>query len=338
MKQFGVLLAVATAALATVAGPASAAETTLIFATTTVPRAHFNVQILTPWAERINKAGKGVLHIDKRDGPTIANHTNYYSRAVAGVFQIGWGLQAYVGGKFPLTNVVTLPFEVEKSELGSTAFWGLYASGLLNGEYDEIRPIMLVAFPQVGVQLAKKPDHPIETLDGLKLAVGIKVLADVTKRLGGTPLSLPITQYYEALQRGTVDGTLSQWTQFQPYKLGEVTVYHIDTTLGGGAAMVFITNKAYAALPDTAKKLIDANAGEAESRKFGAFWDRINDEWRQKVKAMPGHTVVELSAAQKAKWRGLVAPVVQHWARSTPNGDKVLSRYNSIMAELEKGK
>src|SRR5690348_17277639 len=81
---------------------AKAQETTLLFATSNAPQAHLVVRVLHPWAERINAQGKGVVRIDVRDGPTIANHLNYYQRVLDDVIQIGWGLPAYVAGKFPL--------------------------------------------------------------------------------------------------------------------------------------------------------------------------------------------------------------------------------------------
>jgi TRAP-type transport system periplasmic protein len=74
------------------ATPAVAQETTLVFATTNAPNAHLNARVMHPWAERINQQGKGVVRIDVRDGPTMANHLNYYQRVMDDVVQIAWGL------------------------------------------------------------------------------------------------------------------------------------------------------------------------------------------------------------------------------------------------------
>jgi TRAP-type C4-dicarboxylate transport system substrate-binding protein len=37
--------------------------------------------------------------------------------------------------------------------------------------------------------------------------------------------------------------------------------------------MIFMAKKKWDALPVAARKILAANAGEAESRHFGAFWD-----------------------------------------------------------------
>ncbi len=330
------LLGLATAALLGSA-PVSAQEVNLIFATTNAPNAHLNVRGHHPWAARINEQGKGVVRIDVRDGPTIANHLNYYQRVMDDVVQIAWGLPALIAGKFVLTNVTTLPFLVDKAEDASVALWRLHQSGLLTAEYDEIVPLVLIAFPQVGVHLSKAP-RGLDSLAGVKLAVGNKAGADILTRLGGAPISLPVTDYYEAIQRGTVDGSMSQWTQFQPFKLAEVTNYHIDTSLGSAAGIVFMSKKKWATLPEAARKIIMDNSGEKQSRAFGAFWDAVNEEGRAMVRARgEKHTIVNFTPEQTAQWRQKVQPVTDDWAKSTAGGDKVLDAFKSNIAKAQAG-
>ena len=334
MKLGRLALLAAAIGLSTTSG--SAQEINLVFATTNTPNAHLNARVLHPWAERINQQGKGVVRIDVRDGPTIANHLNYYQRVMDDVVQMAWGLPVYVAGKFVLTNVTTLPFLVDKAEDASVALWRLHQAGMLDSEYNDVVPLYLIAFPQVGVHLAKAP-RTIDSLAGLKLAVGNKAGADILTRLGGTPISLPLTDYYEGIQRGTVDGSMSQWTQFQPFKLGEVTNYHIDTQLGSAAGMVFMSKKKWQSLPEPVRKLLMENSGEKQARLFGAFWDNVNEEGRAMMRGKPGHTIVNLSAEHQAKWRQAVQPVTDTWATGTPGGEKVLDAFQSEIKKVQAG-
>lgn len=73
-------IVVAAAALCFGAGVAPAEEVNLLFGTTLPAQVHLNVRVLHPWAERINQQGKGIVHIDVRDGSEIANLGNFYSR------------------------------------------------------------------------------------------------------------------------------------------------------------------------------------------------------------------------------------------------------------------
>src|SRR5262249_17904524 len=151
------------------------------------------------------------------------------------------------------------PFQTESSELSSVAFWRLYKAGYFDAEYKDIVPLFVQIYPQSQIHLAKVPKAP-DDVGGLRLMVVAKTGAAVVTALGAAPISLLLPDLYQGLQRNTVDGALMSWTAFQPFKLAEVTTYHIDTQLGTPPAMVFMTKKRYAALSPAARKIIDENS------------------------------------------------------------------------------
>jgi TRAP-type C4-dicarboxylate transport system substrate-binding protein len=303
--KFAALMAVA---LCGAAPTARADEVNLLFGTTLPAQVHLNMRVLHPWAEKINEQGKGVVHIDVRDGSEIANLGNFYSRVQDDVIQISWGLQSAIGGKFPRTAVGGLPFEVEKAEIGSVALWRVYKSGLFNAEYDTVQPLYMITFPPSGIHYAKQP-KTFDDLKGLKLATGSKV-----------------------------DAVLVQWTAFQPFKLQDVTFYHLETKLGGATGMVFMAKKKYDALPAAAKKILDDNSGEAESRFYGKFWDDVDNEGRDMVKALGDkHKIIPQAPEIAAKWRKAVAPVIDDFVKATPDGEKVLAAFRAETAKVKAG-
>jgi TRAP-type C4-dicarboxylate transport system substrate-binding protein len=330
-------LAAAAALLLSVTA-AKAEELNLLLGTTLPPGVHLNMRVLHPWAERINAQGKGIVHIDVRDGSEIASLANFYSRVQDDVIQISWGLQSAIAGKFPRTAVGALPFEVEKAEEGSVALWRLYQSGLLDAEYDTVHPLFLTTLPPSGFHMAK-PMKTLETLAGLKVAIGSKTSGDIITHMGGAPLAMITSDYYTAVQRGMVDGVNVQWTAMQPFKLYEVTFYHVEASLGASTGMVFMNKKKYEALPAAVRKILDDNSGEAESRFYGKFWDDVDNEGRAMVKAMGDkHQFVTLPPAIEAKWRKDVEPVTMDWVKSTPDGEKVLAAFRAETAKVRAGK
>jgi TRAP-type C4-dicarboxylate transport system substrate-binding protein len=325
------------AALLAAARLAAAQELELKFATLDAPTAHHTVAIHIPWAEKLNAEAKGVFKVDMRHGMTVANHGNVYSRALDDVTQIAWGLQGYATGKFPLSEVVTLPLLAEKSEYASVALWRLYKSGLLDSEYDEIVAFKLIVFPQSGLQF-RSPPKALDSLSGLKMIAGTKTTAAMVEVMGGVPISLRVNEIYEGLQRGTADGVMIGWTAFQPFKLAEVTKYHVEMALGGTPGMVFIAKKKYQSLPAEARRILDANATEKESREFGQFWDRIHFGTGQSVRGLEGHTVVRPSPEIVAKWRERILPLRAAWAKSHTGGEKILTAYQALLADVEAGR
>jgi len=323
-------------AAAAMVSPAGAEETKLIFATTDVPTAHLNVEFMHPWAERITAQGKGLVAVDVRDGPTVANHTNFFDRVQNDVIQIGWGLHAAVSGKFPRTQVANVPLIADKSEYGSVALMRLYKSGVFDAEYNDTVPLVYVMFPPAVLHFRTARSAP-DDLKGTKIIAGSRTLSEVVTALGATPVSIIVSEVYPSLQRATADGTATTWTAFQPFKLAEVTRYHVETSLGSSTAMIFMARKRYDALPEAARKVIDANAVEQETRNFGKFWDRVVNDEREKTRALPDHTVVTPSPEIQARWRQAMSGVEAEWIKNTPDGDKVMARYRAVLKELMAG-
>jgi TRAP-type transport system periplasmic protein len=314
---------------------ANSQEATLLFATTDAPSGHLNVRVLHPWAERLNKEGAGVLKIDVRDGPAVANHTNYYDRVLNDVIQIAWGLHSGAAGKFPRMEVTSIPFVTEKSEVSSVALYRLYRSGLLDPEYNEALPIMFVGFPTGQFHFRSALKSP-DDLKGLKVIAGSKTGSETVAALGAAPVSLIVTDVYPALQRGTADGTTTPWTAFEIFKLAEVTKYHVEAPIGGGTGHVMMSKKKYAALPDAARKLIDKYSAEGETRIYGKFWDEVQEEGRE-IARKANHAIVQLTPAQLADWRQKLSGIETEWVKRTPDGDKVLARYRALVQDVKAG-
>jgi TRAP-type C4-dicarboxylate transport system substrate-binding protein len=172
---------------------------------------------------------------------------------------------------------------------------------------------------------------------GEKLIIPNKVAGDALQALGGSPLSVPLTDMYPAIQRGTADGTMIAWVAFNPWKLYEVTSYHVDEAFGGAAGMIFMSRAKYDALPPTAKKIIDDNSGEALSRNFGKVMADESEAQRQSVMKMPKQTFVKPTAAQLAGWQQKIGPVIDQWTKVVPDGGQVLTQFKTELANIKAG-
>src|SRR4029450_673118 len=164
----------ATAASGAIALPlwattARAEETRLMFATTNGQQIPVNGYVMHPWAKSINEQGKGVVAIDVRDGPALANFNNYYDRVMSDTVQISWGIQSYIGGKFVGSLAPGLPFTSDKAAQASTPSWRVLKSGILDREYLDIEPLFVCVFAQASLH-TRRPVDRIDNLAGLKIA------------------------------------------------------------------------------------------------------------------------------------------------------------------------
>lgn len=325
-------------ALSLLGTTAKADEINLIFATGSPAGSEVSEEFFRPFADRLNAAGKGVLHVDFREGSAISDPAKAYDRVLSDAIQIGFMLPNLVAGKFPRTQVATLPYVAGNiSADSSPALWRLYAHGTLAKEYNDVRVLAISTISQASIHMLKPLPGPT-ALAGNKIMVTSKTAADVITRLGGAPISLPPFQVYEALLRHTVDGTVTGWPSFQPFKLIEVTTYHIDAPIGSSIAVVFMAKAKYDALPAAARAIIDANSGEAASRDFGRMWDEVAERARQLIKKTPGQQLVAPSAAEAAEIKQKTAPVVADWLAATPDGQATLDQFTAALAAISAGK
>ena len=173
--------------------PASA-QVRLIFASQSNPASTVG-QFFGAWAKRVTDASQGTGVVEIREGGTLANFQNVYERVLDDVVQIGFGQQALIAGKFPLTEVVVLPFIVKDNTIGSVALWRLYKTGLLDKEYDQVVPIWMNLLGPSYLHFNKTPPA-LNDLSGLKIRVTGKVNSQMVKRLGVRAGPLPAENMY----------------------------------------------------------------------------------------------------------------------------------------------
>jgi len=306
------------------AGSASA-QVRLIFASQS-PAGTPNTVFFNSWAQKVNEAGKGSVRVEVRDGETLANMMNSYDRVTDDVIQIGWIFHSLIGNRFPLSDVNSLPFIGDNNHACSIASWRLYKSGLLDAEYKDIMPLWFGCLTTNYLHWAKEPKQ-IDDLGGLKFRVSGKIPAQAIQLLGGTPVSMPPSEMYEALQRGTLDGLVTTWAAYEPYKLHEVTNTHLEIPLGGIPSMHFMSRKKFESLPKQVQDAISANTGEEASRNAGEFFLGAATRARASIAASDKQKIIKLTPQQYDTWKNKVSGVTESWIKERSTGQQVYDAY-----------
>jgi len=333
MRRFG--LALVAFALGFGIELGSAQETRLLF-TSLSPAGSPNSQFFNSWAQRVNEQSAGALKIEVRDGTALATFANSYDRVMADVVQIGWVQPAFIAGKFPLSEVTNLPFMTDDDVNCSIALSRYYKSPVMAAELQGVVPIWASCLAQSGLHFAKPPRSDTD-LSGLKLRVAGKVPSQIVEKMGGTPVSMTAESIYEALQRGTIDGMVTSWAAFEPYKFQEVAFYHIEVPIGSSPSMFMMSRKKYDALPPAARKALDDNSGEAMVREAGKHFSAQAARARAAAAQLGTHKIVTLSPAELAALEQKLNPIVADWASERPGADKAIETFRSIYAKVKAG-
>lgn len=323
-------------AAAVLAAPLGArAADTLKFANPGAPQGDVSTQILQPWVAKVNNDAAGSFRVQLFSGPALGAFPQIYDRVLNNVADIAFALLGPISRQFPRTSVASLPFETPNAAIGTVALWHVYERGLLGDEWNQVKPLTLMVFPNVVIH-AKKPIKTLADVGGLKLSVQSQLLSETIHQLGAAPITLAVTDLYESLNRGVIDGAVIGWPATRSYRLAEVTNYHLEAPIGGEVTFIMMNKKSYEKLGDKGRAIIDKESGAPWATAIGKILDGDDRAEAERVGKTAGETVAALPAAEQAQWKARVQSVVDDWTKRTPNGAAVLAAYREEVAKLSK--
>ena len=279
------------------------------------PATHGNTILATEWAKEIEKRTKGAVKITMFPGATLTPANQCYDGVVKGISDIGMSVLSYTAGRFPLTEVIDMPLGY-KSGYQVTRLINAYYNKFQPKEFDDVKVMYLHGHGPGVLHTNKKPVAKLEDLKGLKIRC-TGTSSEIVKHLGGTPVAMPQTETYDALQKGVVDGVMSPVETLKGWKFAEVIKY---TTLNYGSAysigFFVVMNKAkWNALPKDVQAVIQ-KVNEEWIEKTGRAWDEFDKIGIEATKAK-GNQLIPLSKQEDERWAGLVAPILGEYVQKT---------------------
>lgn len=298
---------------------------------------------LAPWAKKIEEESKGRIKIQMYSSMQLGGTPpQLFDQARDGVVDIVWTLQGYTPGRFPKTEVFELPFIAGLSaEKTSRALWEYVQKNAM----DEYKDVHVLAFHTHGPGLfhTKQPVVGLESLRGMKIRGGTRVVNNMLVKLGATPVGMPVPAVTEALSKGVLDGTTIPWEVAPALKVQELVKNH--TTFAGDRALYVTTfvvamNKAsYNKLPADLKKIIDDNSGAEFSAQIARTQD-VGDKVGRDLAVKAGNKISELELAEVQRWRRTASTVESDWLKDMQakniDGSKLVSEAKALISKYEK--
>jgi len=243
------------------------------------PPVHPISKLSEEWCKEIDKRTNGRVAFSYFPGNTLTPPMQTYDSVVKGIADVGQALLAYAPGRLPLSEVLQQP-------LGYTS--GYQATKLGNEYYKKFRPkefddvkVMYLHGAAPGIFHTRKVVASIDDIKGLRIKANAEN-ADIVKQLGGAPVTQPITETYDSIQKGLLDGVLLPIEALQGWKFAEVLKTSIENyAVSYMTSMYVIMNK---------------NKWNAISKEDQQAIEKINEEWIEKQ----GKLWVQLDNSAKA--------------------------------------
>ena len=316
----------------------SASADTLIFASPMTSRSSISTEVFEPWIKKIVAESEGELTIRNFYSSPLGDYNNIYDRVLDGVVDIAFTTTAQVGGQFRHSDVAALPIEAHSSYEGSVSLWKLYENGFISHEYSDIKLLGLFVFPNSALHMGSRPIRTLEEFQGAKIRTAGKLQSDMLERLGGSPVTATPSDIYQGLNRGVFDGAIMPWTGIEPFKLDEVTNYHLNAALGSSVAMVFMNIQAFEALPESAQLAIEQNSGLSLSILLAKHADRDAANIEYAVSQNPDQTIEQLEPDEVERWHARLQPLVEEWSSKDPQNRAILAAFREQIRILRKRK
>jgi TRAP-type C4-dicarboxylate transport system substrate-binding protein len=115
--------------------------------------------------------------------------------------------------------------------------------------------------------------------------------------------------------------------------LQEVTKYHLELPLGCTTGGFFMNKESYAKLAPDLRAAIDAASGDAMARYMGEESKRREGIAHKQIESMPGAVMLKLDDKELARWHARLRPIAEEWAKTRPDGDKILAAYRAEIAK-----
>jgi TRAP-type C4-dicarboxylate transport system substrate-binding protein len=237
-----------------------------------------------------------------------------YDNTVKGVVDIGTNLLAYSPGRLPLSEVLQQPLGYKNGYQASKAA-NEYYKKFKPKEFDDVK-VMFLHGAAPGFIFTKNPAKSIADLKGLRIKANAEN-ADIVKNLGASPVTMPVTETYDALSRGVVDGTLFPLEALQGFKIGEVVKTVIeDYPMSYMTSMYCIMNKdKWNAISPADQKAIE-KLNDEYNEKFGKKWVELDAKAMEFAKSK-GVTFVKVSKEDEALTAQRMKPILDDYVKMT---------------------
>jgi len=281
-------------------------------------------------ATRVEAATNGRLKIKVYGGGELVPAFEVFDAVSRGTVEMGHGASYYHKGKVDAAQFFTaIPFGMTNLELNG---W-LYYGGGMDLWRELYEPFNLVPLPtgNTGVQMGgwfNKEINSADDLKGLKMRIpGLG--AEVLRRAGATPVAMPGSEIFTALQTGAIDAT--EWVgpyndaSFGLHKAAKYYYYPGWQEPGPGLETI-INKDAWDALPPDLKEIVTVTC-QAITTDMAAEYTNGNAMSLRQLEADPNIEIRPFPDEVLRLLRDTAKEVVDELMASDPAAAKIGKAY-----------
>jgi len=287
--------------------------------------------VLLPWVKKVEEMSKGRLKITGYPSMQLGGKPpELYRQMVQGIADIVFTLPGYTSGDFPMMSLTELPGTAKDAFEGTNKLWERLKQGYFDKEYADAKILMLWNSDNAGLMTRAKAIRKLEDVKGLRLRAPSEAQSKQIDFMGGIGVAMPVTQIYQGIERGTIDGTQIPMSAMIDFKLIEVVKHLIiNLPLGRSPFLVSMNKKKFDGLPADLKKIIDSTTGLQLSLEGSKDYDAQNKKAVELAKKE--RDTYEATQKEYAEWLAFFGPLIKSEAARVDKlglaGSKLVKSY-----------
>lgn len=272
---------------------------------------HAMSQWLIRWANNLEKDSGGRIMVKRFPGSQMGPVQQHYDFVRTGQADVAWFLHGATPGRFPLTELVQVPYLVGSAEIGTKVLNDSeLRSKYLDAEHKGVKVLLLLTHQPGNVHTTKKPIRTVEDMKGLRIRFASPTIRDFIAALGGTPVGVLPTEQVEQLQKGTIDGVFIDYGGAGiAFKMGGVLKYSTEM-------YSYVSSFGVAMNPDFWNRLtpdlqgIVTKSMTGVEKEVGEAWDGLDVPGKKAIMDGGGEAI-RLSPEENARFRKIGADVAE---------------------------
>jgi TRAP-type C4-dicarboxylate transport system substrate-binding protein len=289
-------------------------------------------QVFIPWAEEVSAATGGTVSVDFFPGGALGPPPTEYERIVGGGTDVGWSLTAYTPGRFPASEVVEIPYAFDSGVQATEVLWTLYDEfPELQAEYDDTKVLALSTHDVGALWSSTDPMLSITDVQGKSFRSAGASVNRLIEALGATPVNMPVTELFDAMDRGTVDGTVIAASALLDFNLTPLISSGILCDCYVLNFFVNMNLDKWNELSPAQQAGIESVSGRDMSIRMAEVFDVQYEKSLASVEEA-GVTLVELEGAEAEKWAAAGDEAVAGWiTAATEAGVPAQAMYDRVL-------
>lgn len=292
------------------------------------------------WAKRIETMSGGSLKVDVLATRAVVPHRETIDAVANGILDGDLNAVSYFSGRDPAFAILgDLIAAYDTPDQVQTFCMHGGGKEILQKLYDKYaggKVHVVGCGPYAKEALVSKvPIKAVDDLAGVKIRSPEGLAAEVFKRAGASPVSLPFSEVYTALEKGIVDAAdASAYVNNTASGMHKVAAYPLYPGIHSMAVLQFIVNK------DVWNKLTDAErsilevwyvAAYASMRREADLQDR---DLVARDRAEGKLTVIDWPQEERNKFRKIAVDAWQDYAGKSPLAKEALDAHISYMSRI----